>query len=272
MFSAYGDIVQLENNIDYADGRVLKKIVKLMLPYELINFIYIACYFLMNEDKKISLVLKSFMYPYLNPMAWYLFSLLFFEIVLIFVYRKIFSNRIRCLSIYVIAALYICVCKLLDMGSHWYVSCVAFPIGVTLGLYDEKIFRFLKKKCYIFLFGLILSLIAMYVYHNISKSTLFKLPRGIYLMLMSVLFACIVSCFCQCLYIKNKFLNFVGNISFELYLIMGLFCINLKDKLLDIFKYKELTMVFIMILSVIGGLVLNKLMHSLLKNGESKNG
>lgn len=238
-FSGYAVETQRKKRDDYLDRSfIYKKIVGLLVPMVLVNGIYLLCETFLgiwNVDlsggKWVFYLFDLFGIYVINSTVWYIRSL-FLLLVVYFLLKKYVKNRVAADVGLIVFTTVLTVLRCLlwrdGTGQDWGML-YCFSIGVLWAEYQEKIISFVKKhyiSCLlgsgitttVFL-GLFLieyeSVLGKLVFRNIGTSC-FCILTAILLLVIDV---------------HNRFLELLGKISLEIYLIHFLFVNLLNEKI-----------------------------------------
>lgn len=131
------------------------------------------------------------------------------------------NKQYRILTMFSCITFYIIILIIIGKEGHWYNSAYSFLLGIIVSEYKEHIFKIIKQNYMIFIsINSILFLVIFLL--NIIK-------EGVFLqMIESVLFICIL----MKIEINNKIINFLGTISYEIYLVHRIFIdgVNKENK------------------------------------------
>ena len=127
--------------------------------------------------------------------------------------------------------LYIFICSKLGFGLWWYQTSFVFVLGIVFSSYEDKILKFIKNYYPIIL---ILSLAFFIVLAKYKWKIYWLIPslKTEFLLVALLAFLFILSFFTLTLKIKtnNKFLDFLGKISFEIYMVQGALMLFLRNE------------------------------------------
>ena len=261
-FSGYG--LQKKNLTDhkYSRGFLIKRIPTVLIPYAVMTFVYWAMYALYGDVRTLADIWHNFI-AYGDPIvwfSWYVVSILVFYLAFYVLMKICRKNNIAIIFggiVYYI--LYVWVCRKLGFGTWWYHSARLPVLGITWATYEKQILA-LCKKAY-FLITPLLWVVFVLVAKNSHMLT------G---MINSVYGELIVNTFMSTLYVSalvltamkirpaNKILNFLGGISFELYMVHGLAMSGLRNDFLRI-ENDTLWTVLVIVISVLLAYLFHKL-------------
>lgn len=266
--SGYG--LQKKNLTDssYHKGFLSKRVLSIFIPYVIMSFIYWCAYALLGDVRTPSVIFYNFIKNG-DPIvwfSWYVVNILIFYIVY-YVLMKIFKqNRpgmiLGGVFYYIIYAL---LCRKLSFGQWWYQTSLLPVLGIFLASYEKHILEF-AKKYYLLLFSacwLLFILLARFkwqILENISGSF-----SNLFLtIILAVLFVTGVVLSSLKLGFGNKILDFLGKISFEIYMTQGLIMFLLRNAHFRI-ENDFLWSFLVILISIIASYFLNKFFTHILK-------
>lgn len=153
--------------------------------------------------------------------SWYIFSILFFYIMFYITAR--YKNVVLVSFVYTV--LYIVVTYLMGYERCWYISALAFPFGMFFCRYEKRIHKQWHSAVkYYATVPLCMLLLMLCV---ISKSE--------YMFFIAyVLIPLIVVCVCAKLKLSNKYIQYIGNYSYEIYLCHGMCMMFFRGEYINI--------------------------------------
>ena len=227
-YSGYGLMYSYTNKENYLNGFVKKRISKILLPYIIIVLIYSIVKIIIDK-MTITQILMTFVNGYpVADYSWFVIAIMILY-AFFFIAFKICKNQnsaILLLSAFVI--IYSCIASYLNFGS----PVIAFLLGIYWKKFDKRILANVSKNYSLYLIALsALFFITFASYHLIADSEL-------YLIINALLFVSVVMVLQMKIKINNVMLRFLGKISFEIYMIHGLYIYLLKK--IDIFANNSL--------------------------------
>ncbi|MBQ6570141.1 MAG: acyltransferase [Clostridia bacterium] len=195
-----------------------KRIPRLMLPYliMLVVILFLRCV-LWGRGFNLLFFVSIFTGDYV-PNSWFVYALLLFYIFFYFCFR-FFDNKKAILLLFGLIA--IC-CGLVigfRLNSFWISTCFMFPFGTVLGYFKKYILKLLKNN---YLYCFLISGGAVVLVEIMLR--LFKLGDWTYTVCYNIRAAVFLSFCAVVLYkirLNNPALKFLGNISYEFYLVHG---------------------------------------------------
>lgn len=250
--SGLGTYESAKKNENYFVGFVQNKIVKILVPYWLINLLYIIAKLISDPSVSIKSMLLSFVWPLYNTSAWYIFAVF---IIYVLMYGLLHILHLRGKQFYICFAGCICVYTIsmyfLRIGSWWFVSTFAALIGVLFSDFKENFTqKFLLLPC---------SLIFLALYFAMIWSG-DKLPSsiGIIIKLATATIVPIVVCgMMKHRRIELPLLTYIGKCSYEIYLVQGLFVLYLWPSLENKIVASELRSLLCVVFAVSTGCILH---------------
>lgn len=232
--SGYGLQKQNLKKPDYSNGFLLKRIPAILIPYVIMTFVYWLIYTLLGDVRSFATIWHNFIANG-DPIvwfSWYVVCILYFYITF-YILMKIFkTNRVGTVfGSIVFCALYIFICQKLGFELWWYQTSFVFVLGIAFSSYEESIIKFIKK----YYVAVLLFSLAFFVVLAKHKWEIYWLVPSLEteLLLVAVLsFLFLVSFFTLSLKLKtdNKILDFLGKISFEIYMVQGALMLVLRNE------------------------------------------
>ncbi|MGB4440420.1 MAG: acyltransferase, partial [Sedimentibacter sp.] len=216
--SGYGLISSYLKDKNYLNNFFSKRVARVYIPFIVTNiFIGITSILIFNESYSITEIFSTSIFLKnitSGQVFWYINATILFYIVffLSIKFSKTTTKAIVIMFIYSI--IYIYVCRIQEMGIYWYNTAFAFPFGVLFAYKKENILY--KIKTYynaLFIICLIGFVIIFLISFEESKN------KFIFDTISSILFIFLIILLNYKLNIKSKLLDFIGSISFEIYLV-----------------------------------------------------
>lgn len=220
--SGYGLAYGVQNKPGYISGVkfLYTRIPKLVIPYWVAVIIYAVGYFASGEQITLKAILLSFVsFKNIVGSSWYIFE----SIVLYIIFFLSFKIKNRKIALSVLFAL-VAVCAIGfyfsdSFSDVWYRSIFAFPLGVFYSLKKDKIESILLKRSVIRYIVLILFLIVLLISRYACVLFDLKYLQVLFDITSSAMFALVAVIMLRKIKLGNKALSFLGNISFEIYLV-----------------------------------------------------
>lgn len=262
LLSAYGLMQGIQNKKDYLNGFIYKRLPKVIIPFVLINIIYILTRMILGERFSLLEIISSFFSVSIMPNAWYVIVIIIFYLAFYFIFKNNQYDRGKKILI-IFTLLYIITVILFDFRNWWYVSNLSFIVGIVLSAYFNKINAFVNKH-YIKIF--IINFILFFITYKLSFIINFIFNKHcleeVAMLLSSLFFSIIFILIIMKIEFNNKIINFYGEISFELYLIHGLFIkVLMKYNITNYIVFVVLVLIF----STFGAIVIHSINLKLIK-------
>ncbi|MDD3341133.1 MAG: acyltransferase [Bacilli bacterium] len=221
-YSGYGLFYSLSKKENYLEKFIVGRIPSIYIPFMSANIIYLVVHILLfKHHYSFSSIIKGFFgFELVSGVFWYMWILL----LLYFIFYIIFSSFSKKKGIYIMT--FITLLILLTMTtskgieSYWYISIPGFLTGMWFAFKEKQIISIFKKY-----YGIALPLVVLFTAYCVMSIlgirfaiynfyiwclVYFGLAISINILLILALLKC---------QIKNKFLDFLGNISLEIYLL-----------------------------------------------------
>lgn len=231
-FTGFGLMKQYMKKDDYDRGFLIKRLPKVLIPYIVTTVIYqVADFFLMGFLYMPGDILHAIACG--DPIvlySWYIIHVLAFYLVfylLMKLCRKHYSLMILGAFIYYVLTAILFVQR--GFGMHWYQTSLALPIGMAFAVYESGLYKFFSKYYYICTAAL---LAVTFVIYNYGFEVFYRLfPENFHIhnvCVSTLMLLCIIVAMMK-IEFGNKILHFLGNISFETYLLHGLVIMIAKN-------------------------------------------
>ncbi len=232
--SGYALIFSMKKRTNYMQCFIKKRFIKILIPYLLMLVCYIIIICVIGNRTFIDVILSfSGGYPVSN--SWYVFACLYcyFLFWLAFYKNQKMERFVNSLMVIVVGIiLYVLVTAILFKWSDWwYKTIVCFPLGLIWGYYNEKIQIFLQKKY----LGIFVVSCIFFVLSYLLPSIMGRLFRlhGNYIWLLNDIFmgisgTLLIAILLYKICVSNVVTNFLGDVSYEIYLFHGFVMDSLK--------------------------------------------
>lgn len=221
--SGYGLLnSMLANREKYLNSFLKKRLLSVLIPFFLAVLVYQTISYLDTRDFQINSVFNDLfngLTDKLLPFSWYVFEIIFFYLMFYILFafgkRDLLENMMLSV-LFTISTIYFL--KIINFGSWWYVSCLAFPLGLLWKNYERSIHSAVFQNFRVVIVCLlsILLLIPMLGMNHFGSMLLF--PLFIYIFTCYIYFP------------ENKLFLFLGKISYEIYLVQGIAILFLRGK------------------------------------------
>lgn len=263
--SVYGLSKQLKSNREkYLDSFLKKRFLKIFMAVFLFTIIALITRVLVLNETWTAFELID---VYKNGSSiifngWYLNSILIIYLLFYVSFKTTKNDKISYILFSTFIIAYIFILKQLGFGLWWYNSMSLLIFGVIFVNFEDKILKFLDR---FYLILLPTSIFAFYMLDRFAYSFIerYNIPIS-YSILQNIM--CINFCIMLILIfkkvkLKSKILEFLGNISFEMYMIHGLVM-----KVLDLhFKTDIFYVIILFTLTIIFSYILNHILKNLYK-------
>ena len=244
----------------YLDGFFRKRLSKLVWPFLIMAIIY-QTWRIYNGifDWKQLLVEPS-------PLSWFIYALFIWYVGFYICFKGVKDYRSGILRIWLFTAIYMFWTVSQEMGYYW-ISILPMPMAITYVFYEEKTKKFIQQHPYLslsvvggmFVMMMGYTLYGIYVHHLPGWGPLVYTTLPIWVVLLIYMLGGA----------RNIVINFLGRISYEIYIVHGFIVMLLADIIL--IDNQNVNSVFVILLlfgvTVIGAWGLNgicKILHEYL--------
>ena len=267
--SGYGLYFQYRNNATYMENFLKKRLVRIFIPFFVFIVIYVIYRATLGEVVNVDFFL-SFWKDHSNIIynGWFINSI----IVLYVIFYVSFVNKDSKISEYKLVFLtlvYIFWKAYQDHGDWEYVSIMAFLLGVFWMKNRVSIDKLLEKNYFIFLVSFSILMYVFHYYEDIMKNigiTNKYVYYGIVGNLCTMVFIVYFILLSNKLNFSNKYLDFLGDISFEIYMIHGLVMHYLGKFFVSSGVNDVLYTIVVLFVSIVSAYYIKKLIIVLEKN------
>jgi len=239
----------------YLDNFWGKRFGKILLPFVITTLLYLSLdYFdkgVCNVNLWNDLIYKGYT-PL--PYSWFVFTILLFYIGFYFVFiLKNITTRGKLIFLFCLTFLYILVVKeILEYDRAWWVSVLAFPVGL-LYKFRESTINILRNTLFRRFLGIVVVSVVCAVFILLKIELLYAL--------VYMLIPVIVVLLMQLGTIpKSKFLMYLGNISYEIYLLHGIWIYLLRGKNIYIAS-DYIYVVLVLVVTIVSGSILHLILN-----------
>lgn len=253
LISGYGLMLSyLKKRDSYLNGFLRKRLPNVLIPLITLSALYIFLLYLdtglIPENIFSNLIDNGIT---ILPFSWFSYCIIIFYLAFFLVFSlKALNINAKTTLMFVITFSLMIYTYMKGFGREWWVSSLAFPTGLVLGLFvEKKIHPYTKGKFWsIFFIPLCCLLLA-----GIVKSGNELLFAFAYIIIPLMIFHLM-----QFVKLKNKILEFLGKISYELYLIHGMWIFLLRGQAIY-FNSEYLFALSVLILTIISATFFNRL-------------
>ena len=223
--SGYGLFFQYSNNATYMKNFLRKRLTRIFIPFYVFIFIYVFYRAMLGEIINLDFFL-SFWKEHNNIIynGWFINSI----IVLYIIFYVSFVKKNSKISVFILIALtlvYIFGKAYQNHGAWEYVSIMSFLLGMFWMKKRDAIDKLVEKNYFICLFSISILMYILQHYDVVMKKigitnkyVYYGIVGNICTMVFVVYFLLLINK----LNFSNKYLDFLGDISFEIYMIHGL--------------------------------------------------
>lgn len=229
--SGYGLMVSYQKKGEaYFKGYWKNRIGYLLVVYLIVSVIYLIYFNIVGQSIGLIQFAKSFISGYPTAtFSWYIIVQLLFYVIFLFVFSicKRFNNGLKILTLMALTLAMMIGFYYAGYDSFWYLSDIAFVIGVIYAKYRDKIDSVLSKNIIMYLVALVFCFGGFAVFSIVPSiaarlgfeaDLIYWISRNI----SSSFFALIIVVTFYKLNLKSKIWAFLGGISLEIYLFHGM--------------------------------------------------
>lgn len=211
--SGYGLYKSWRNKENYLQRFLLKKIVRLLLPYSVIYFLYLISCILLKEGLSLTRTLfELFTLRMGDSPLWYIKVQLLLYVFFYFSFRCWRQEHRKVIWVALLTLAYYIIATLFEIPEYWYNTCLYFPLGIFLARYEKRIFPLLVE-----LKSQLISLGGLLLIYGVIYYRGWIIPIIVENTYMTTFIICLIglaSCFTG-----SKCLKIFGSYSMEVYLI-----------------------------------------------------
>ena len=267
--SGYGLYFQYSNNATYMENFLKKRLVRIFIPFFVFIVIYVIYRATLGEVVNVDFFL-SFWKDHSNIIynGWFINSI----IILYVIFYVSFVNKDSKIAEYKLVFLtlvYIFWKAYQNHGDWEYVSIMAFLLGVFWMKNRVYIDKFLEKNYFIFLVSFSILMYVFRHYEVIMKNigiTNKYVYYGIVGNLCTMVFVVYFLLLTNKLNFSNKYIDFLGDISFEIYMIHGLVMHYLGKFFISSDVNDVLYTIVVLFVSIVSAYYIKKLIIIIEKN------
>lgn len=271
-FSGYGLVKSYLEKVNYLDGFFKKRILKIIIPFYVVNTFFVIIFNMMGYIEKQEMPLCITGIFMANDHMWYLVEIVLLYSLFYYNFTKSKSEEEAFLKMFAEILAIIIISLLIGhgpfwfQGEWWYNSTLLFFIGMVISRFDKTVISFVKRN-----YSLIISVTAVlfFIFHHLTlsainsagywteyeditwiESLLDKVQTLTVQIPMIICFVFLVLLLGLKIKTGNKVLSFLGDISLEIYITHRLFIIlfgNIKSP----FVYISLVLIFAVILGAV---------------------
>lgn len=230
--SGYGLQKKYMMSKDYDQKFLKKRLPGIVIPYVVMTFVYWIIKNLLGDKCTFLEILNAIKRgtPIVS-FSWYVITILVFYFVfylLMKICKK--NNKAMILGSFLYYIFWVFLCRELGYESYWYNSAHLLVVGVVYAILENKLLPFFKS-CYRAVFPIVLFFFSICFYYP-NEIAKFLPVRGIkFLVPCATAFFFVVMLLLLSLKYRvgNKVLGYLGDISFEIYLLQGICFLLLRN-------------------------------------------
>lgn len=213
-FSGYGLMHGLKNKNNYLVGFLKRRLKAILVPTFLVCAISASIYFFLLTREKTIIEAGIFSLKSIN---WYVWEIIGCYVAF-YVSYKVFDEKRATVLIWLLSLLFIVLCYIIGASNPWYGSTLCFPLGLSVAKNKELFWSWAKKFWGLKSFLLVIVL-------GISIVTFFVLPERSVIgaivsrNIASLSFVLLVTLLLYKTVVGNCLTDYLGRISFEIYLV-----------------------------------------------------
>lgn len=253
-YSGYGMLYQYKRKGEsYLLGFVQKKFRKILLPWMFLALI-VPIYYTLGAKSTVALEPAFRVQNILEqlgewvPNGWFLLVLFLYQLVFYGLARLFYQKTNMLIIGYAIfVAVYIVIMHSLGMGYWWYYRCHCVVIGMLWCEKKDILLSVFKKHFGLWWTGVFFSVVSLFIYSTFRNSDYTTTA------ILLVTFVVLVQLTCMKAKLENPILEWLGNLSMEIYLIHGLVLGFLRSSIISISNvvfYGLLVFLFTIIIAV----------------------
>ena len=213
--SGYGMLKKSITENGCASGFLKKRILSVLIPWILVTIVYVVYFLLIGKTQtilnRVNDVVNGFL---IVKHSWFCIVVMLFYIVFYVAFKQTISINAKMRIVLLLTIIYIIIASYFGLGMWWYYSCLSFPLGIFISYYEKRLG--LKTTAIIALIGLLLSYIGRYFNSKVLNDENFYV---ILHLIASAMFCALFYCCLRTFNIKHGIWNFIGKISYEVYLL-----------------------------------------------------
>ncbi|ADL53319.1 acyltransferase 3 [Clostridium cellulovorans 743B] len=215
LFSGYGLAVSIVKKRNYLQGFFSKRLSKVYIPFVIINVVTILlASFSQGSYNIFQILIYALGIKLIDSTLWFIQTIILFYGVYYFAF-SILPKNFAAHSILIFAFFYFIACHKVGLGGWIYNTSFCFPIGVYMGLYYDKLYKFMKERYFAIAVLSIISFVATFHLGNLVQSSY----QVFFATASSVCFIFVTLIFLMKVKIKSEPLRLLGIISYEMYLV-----------------------------------------------------
>lgn len=214
LVSGYGLYKSHIRTQNYMHGFLVLKFSRCLIPYFILYILYLLVSAATGTLPTLSHIGTELITLRMDGLLlWYLKIQLLLYIFFWIVFRFIASEKLRLPALFVFVLVYILIAWRCGIKSHWYNTCLFFPLGILMAKYEVKILTFCRTRLVLLSsFALLLGLFGViYLFGRLNMDWLID---NAYMLAFNILLVGLFQI------LKNsKLLYIIGTYSMEIYLV-----------------------------------------------------
>ena len=228
VISGYGLFHQLKNRENYLSGFLGRRLLKIIIPFVVVSFIYIVYRLKFIKETIGEMAIQNIHGTPFIFNGWFVYTIILFYLFFYISFKYIKNETLAILFIFILINAYILCAKFLEFGVWWTYSSFTFILGIILAKHKNKFDKIVShdrfRLVYIFAVTPILyvaiSYNNLYALLHLRSSYAHDLFANINCLIIVFLLIVLIT---RLQFANSKILKFLGIISFEIYMIHGLF-------------------------------------------------
>ncbi|MGN0550980.1 MAG: acyltransferase family protein [Acutalibacteraceae bacterium] len=265
-FSGYGLMLGYLNKKLYLNSFLKKRLPAVLIPLLTATVLYFPFQLIINKES------LSFTYwlgiltgnNFLVRNCWYVYAIVVFYFLFYIIFKFIKNTKLAIVSFLFSICAYEVICFVVYNNFVWSSSSIAIALGVICAYYYQAMTAFLKKYYYLLLPACVVGYVGgMAINPIFNRLFHFYPPEFISENLCVIFFTLFVIIVLLKFRFNNMIIKFLGNISYEIYLMHGLFMLVFTNfiKVNNHIIYVVLVIAF----TILSSWLLNKINTSLFK-------
>lgn len=249
VLSGYGLAYSLSVKQNYLKGFVISKITKILIPAYVVYVCGVVINSVINQSGEIITVFNPVIF--FQKTNWYVWEIMLFYLIFYIAYRFLKESKadivIGCVSV-----LFILVCFVLKVSNPWYGSTICFWLGIVYYRNEQELKQVFRSRPFLFWVGAVVLAVSILIFFVDQKGFIgLVCARNIAAAVFSVLVLLLLYKY----HIGNAVTNWLGNISYEIFLIHFVVIGILKDKFSSSLVYAWL----VIVVTVCAAMILKKI-------------
>lgn len=250
--SGYGLLKSLLSKDDYLQHFLSKRFSKLLPPILIVTLCFVPLKMVWQGETFSEIVSTLANGSTLTPFAWYVYVIILYYLIFYFLF-KVIRRKLHALVVLILSiAAYVIIVKRVGWDACWYMSSHCFPLGLVCCYFEDSIKKMYMRKTILIIYAaailiLCYSGIGSYLGWPAWGSVIYYLIPFLVMPLMYTLS-----------FGESPFLRFTGKISYEIYILHGVFIYIGKD----IFPHDITFVLFVILASYIASYALHALCAS----------